>query len=199
MVIPEVLEAAHLFAARALQDGDVAVDATIGNGHDTRFLAEQVGPAGQVFGFDVQEAAVRRTRTRVHEAQNEASLELFHAGHERMLDHLPADVHGDVSAVMFNLGYLPGSDSSCITQPETTLDGLAAAVQALRSGGVVTVVLYTGHDGGAAEANAVWDWAAAQPQDRVHVLSYQFMNQENDPPQLLVLEKRQDGEAKRKQ
>lgn len=193
MVIPEVLEAAHLFAARALRDGDVAVDATVGNGHDTQFLVEQVGPTGEVFGFDVQQEALRRTRQRVDDTPDTAPIDLFHAGHERMLNHLPAEVHGSVSVVMFNLGYLPGSESSCITRPETTLKGVRAAMQGLRSGGVATIVLYTGHDGGAAEADAVREWAAAQPQEDVHVLSYQFLNQNNDPPQLVVLEKRPAG------
>ena len=193
MGIPEVLEAAHSFAARALRNGDVAVDATVGNGHDTQFLAEQVGPGGTVFGFDVQQEAVRRTRKRLEEAPDTASIDVFHAGHEQMLDHLPAEVHGTVSAVMFNLGYLPGSDSSCITRPDTTLDGIRAAVQGLRAGGLITIVLYTGHDGGAAEANAVWEWASAQPQEEIHVLSYRFVNQQNDPPQLVVIEKRPDG------
>jgi predicted methyltransferase len=40
--------------ARSLQAGDVAVDATAGNGHDTLFLAEAVGPTGRVHAVDVQ-------------------------------------------------------------------------------------------------------------------------------------------------
>ncbi len=190
MVIPEILDAAHMFAARALRTGDVAVDATVGNGHDTQFLTEQVGPTGQVFGFDVQEDALRRARTRLEEGEAAAPTALFCAGHEQLLDHLPDEVHGSVSAVMFNLGYLPGSDSSCITRPNTTIEGLSSALEGLRDGGVITVVLYTGHEGGAAEANAVREWATAQPQEEVHVLSYRFLNQQNDPPQLMVLEKR---------
>ncbi len=33
---------------RAVQSGNTVVDATMGNGHDTLFLAEQVGPEGHV-------------------------------------------------------------------------------------------------------------------------------------------------------
>lgn len=190
MVLPDVLEAAHLFVARAVQDGDAGVDATVGNGHDTRFLAEEVGPGGRVFGFDIQETALDRTRERLRDTEGAAPVELFRTGHEQMCDCLPEEVCGRVSAVMFNLGYLPGSDSSCITRPDTTRAALRAAVEVVRPGGVITVVVYTGHAGGDEEAEAVRRWAEAQPQDRLHVLSYDFMNQKNNPPHLLAIEKR---------
>lgn len=41
-------------AMQALRPGDTAVDATMGNGHDTLFLAQAVGPTGHVIGFDIQ-------------------------------------------------------------------------------------------------------------------------------------------------
>ena len=40
-----------------IRPGDLVIDATAGNGHDTLFLAECVGPAGKVLAFDVQAAA----------------------------------------------------------------------------------------------------------------------------------------------
>ena len=43
--------------AAVLLPGDAAVDATMGNGGDLLFLAEQVGADGRVFGFDVQSEA----------------------------------------------------------------------------------------------------------------------------------------------
>jgi 16S rRNA C1402 N4-methylase RsmH len=190
MVLPDVLDAAHSFVARAVHEGEVGVDATVGNGHDTRFLARQVGPAGRVFGFDIQETALDRTRERLRKTDGAAPVELFHAGHEQMRDRLPEGVCGGVSAVMFNLGYLPGSESACITQPDTTRAALQAAAEVLRPGGVITVVVYTGHAGGEEEAEAVRQWAEAQPQDRLHVLSYAFVNQKNNPPHLLAIEKR---------
>ena len=39
--------------------GDYAVDATLGNGHDTCFLAEIVGDSGKVFGFDIQKKRLK--------------------------------------------------------------------------------------------------------------------------------------------
>lgn len=190
MPIESVLNFAHTLATGTLRDGGGAVDATIGNGHDTVALARAVGAEGTVHGFDVQAAALEATRERLAAASLAGRTDLHCVGHEQMAQHLPDPLHGTVGAVMFNLGYLPGSDSERTTQPDTTVAALEAALQLLRPGGIVTVVLYTGHAGGAEEAQAVETWATDRDQDRVQALSYRFVNQQNDPPRLLALEKR---------
>jgi len=184
-----VLERAHTLATDAVPAGGVAVDATIGNGHDTAVLARAVGADGQVFGFDVQAAALSETRARLAEGGLAGRVELRHAGHETMERHIPDSQHGAVDAVMFNLGYLPGGDHAHTTSPPTTLPALDAAARLLRVGGVLTVVAYTGHEGGDEEAAAVDAWAADLPQSRFEALSYRFVNQKNDPPRLLAVEK----------
>ena len=47
--------------SRAIQPGDRVIDATMGNGHDTLYLCEAVGPEGHVYAFDVQPQANRPT------------------------------------------------------------------------------------------------------------------------------------------
>jgi ubiquinone/menaquinone biosynthesis C-methylase UbiE len=195
MPIDSVLDFAHTLATDALEEGDAAVDATVGNGHDTVVLARRVGTAGTVHGFDVQAEAIRSTRSRLQDAGEAGQVTLHRAGHETMEQHVPPDLVGQVGAVTFNLGYLPGSDSPVTTGPSTTIPALEAAVRVLRPGGVVTIVLYTGHEGGAREARAVDDWAADLPQEAVHALSYRFVNQRHDPPRLLALEKRSTDSA----
>jgi hypothetical protein len=78
-----------------------------------------------------------------------------------MAEHLPQDWRGKVGAVFFNLGYLPGGDRGKVTRGETTLRALDAAVTWLRAGGLLSVVVYPGHPGGAEEAWAVRRWLAA--------------------------------------
>jgi SAM-dependent methyltransferase len=190
MSLHSVLEFAHTVVSTTLQSGDVAVDATVGNGHDTLALVQEVGLDGQVYGFDVQQEAIEETQRHLDKHKCGEQVELLHAGHEDMEQHLPADVQGEAGAVMFNLGYLPGSSSELTTTPSTTLPALRSTLRLLRPGGVVTVVLYTGHEGGAEEAQAVDAWAADLPQDRYRALSYRFVNQKNDPPRLVVVEKR---------
>ena len=184
-----ILDRAHTLATEAIRDGGVAVDATVGNGHDTAVLARAVGEEGTVFGFDVQPEALRATRSRLASDGLADRVALVEAGHETMAQHVPEAVHGRVEAVTFNLGYLPGSDSPLTTSPSTTLPALDAAVRLLRPGGVATVVVYTGHEGGDEEAAAVDAWAADLPQARFEALSYRFVNRRNDPPRLVAVEK----------
>lgn len=192
MPLSSVLDAAHEWAAECLRPGGIAIDATVGNGHDTLFLIRQVGESGRVVGFDVQAAALEATRARVEREASTAAgaLRLVHTGHESMTTEISPSHHGSVDAVMFNLGYLPGGEHSLTTQPETTRQALAASIDVLRPGGRVTVVVYPGHEGGGEEARAVDAWAAALPQKTYRSLSYAFVNQSNDPPRLMVVEKR---------
>lgn len=85
-----------------LRHGDVAVDATMGNGKDTQFLCELAGEEGHVYAFDVQKEAVERTAARLKEAGYENRATLLLAGHETMKEH----VKSAPRVVMFNLGWL---------------------------------------------------------------------------------------------
>ncbi|MCA1804623.1 MAG: methyltransferase domain-containing protein, partial [Xanthomonadaceae bacterium] len=138
--------------------GMPAIDATVGNGHDTLFLARQVGATGQVYGFDLQASALAAASARLLAAGVADRVSLLHAGHETMAAHLPAALQGRIQAIMFNLGYLPGSDRQCITRPASTLQALRQALGWLAPGGLLTVLAYRGHAGGAEEADAVAHW-----------------------------------------
>ena len=54
-------EKAHIFLKEILRCGDHAIDATAGNGHDTKFLAEQVGSIGHVYAFDLQKESIKES------------------------------------------------------------------------------------------------------------------------------------------
>ncbi|MGB1130631.1 MAG: class I SAM-dependent methyltransferase [Haloferula sp.] len=151
--------AAHRVVKEAVKPGEMVVDATAGNGHDTLFLAEWVGPTGKVVAFDIQQAAIESTRRRLDKAGVVDRVDLHGESHTHMAQRVE---RGGVAAVMFNLGYLPGADHALITQTEETLLALETAVALLRSGGVVTVVCYPGHEGGDREAAAVVEWADAR-------------------------------------
>jgi hypothetical protein len=103
---------------------------------------------------------------------------------------VPQDRHSKVAAVTFNLGYLPGADTAIITEQESTIPALEAALRLLRKGGIVTIVLYSGHDGGSEEAAAVERWAEKLPLAAFQVLRYQFANRSASAPYLLAVEKR---------
>ena len=131
------LQMAHAFLAEVVSKEDTVVDATMGNGHDTLFLAQL---ARQVYAFDIQEQAVEKTRQRLAEAGLD-NVQLILVGHETLdqyTDHF--------KAAIFNLGYLPSADKSVITRPDTTLEALEKVCRGLEKGGRAAIMIYYGHE-----------------------------------------------------
>lgn len=167
--------------AKVLQPGGRAIDATMGNGHDTLFLSRRLAPKGRVFAFDIQPPALTTTAARLRNAGLDRFTELRLCGHEKMIARLPADWPGTVSAIMFNLGYLPGGDKAVITRASTTLAALDQALQLLRPGGLLSLLLYRGHPGAQGETQAVLDWLDRLPD------SFQLTRVETPGPWLLLI------------
>ncbi|SDE21714.1 Putative rRNA methylase [Paenibacillus sp. UNCCL117] len=185
-----ILGFAHQLIEARLKPGEAAIDATAGNGVDTVFLARQVGAEGCVYAFDIQESALASTAARCAREVPDRQVELLHRSHAEMAAAIPEHWHGRIAAVTFNLGYLPGHDHSTITLPDSTLQALDSAAKLLRRGGVITIVVYSGHPGGETEAAAVDRWAAGLPQDGYQAMTYRFVNQRNHPPYVIAVEKR---------
>ncbi|NOZ51541.1 MAG: FAD-dependent oxidoreductase [Gammaproteobacteria bacterium] len=150
-----LVQRAHQLVECVASPGDAVIDATIGNGHDTLFLARCVGEGGVVYGFDLQQAALEHTQQRLKNAKQDQQVVLCKLGHENLDVVIPRYLHGKISAVMFNLGYLPGNNKTIITRTATTLRALEQAARLLKVNGVIVVVAYSGHPGGAEELQAV--------------------------------------------
>lgn len=190
MRLDGILPFARTLLAKAVSEGSSAVDATAGNGHDTLFLAGLAGETGRVFAFDVQEQAIAKTAVRLKEAGADSQVSLFHAGHEKAALLIPAEYHGELSGAVFNLGYLPKSDKTIITKPDTTIAAIQQLFGMLKPGGLIVLVIYHGHEGGADERDAVVNYAASLDQEAAHVMRYEFINQANRPPFIIAIEKR---------
>ena len=172
--------------------GDIVVDATAGNGHDSHFLAERVGSTGTVYSFDIQLAALQRTEKRLSDA-GLRNVVLLNHDHADLTVHLPVEASAQVSAVMFNLGYLPGGDKQVVTKTDSTIRGIANAVRLLRFGGILTILAYTGHDGGMNEATAVSEFLQRLPESEFTV--YRIEGQlGRGPSPVLILVKRRPSE-----
>ncbi len=179
---------AHELVSQHLRQGDTAVDATVGNGHDTLFLCGCVGPEGSVIGFDLQEEALASARLRLEDCPQ---AELHQTGHERLAEV----VSKPIRAVMFNLGYLPGSDKTVVTLPGTTRAALTQALELLAPGGIVTLVIYRGHPGGqeeAASVEAFCEALATTSADRYQILRYEPSQRGKHPPPYLIAIERTD-------
>jgi predicted methyltransferase len=151
-------ELAHERWRAVLRPGDTAVDATVGNGHDTLALARLVGPTGRVVGFDIQPDALFAARQRLDDADF-LDARLFFDDHRKIAEFVP----GPVRVVCFNLGYLPGGDKTITTRKDSTIDALNRASKMLLPGGLLTVVGYRGHPGGAEETDAVRGYLKTLP------------------------------------
>ena len=174
------LEMAHDFLAQVITQEDIVVDATMGNGHDTLFLAKL---AKQVYAFDIQEQALEKTSQRLQEA-GLTNAELILQGHETVDQFV-----GEVKAAIFNLGYLPSADKSIITQPQTTIEALEKLCHLLVKGGRIAIMIYYGHEGGDIEKDAVMDFVSHLPQQEYTSTIYRTLNQINNPPFLVMIEK----------
>lgn len=177
----------------ALKPGYRAVDATLGNGHDMLWLCQQVGPTGQVYGFDVQPEALENSRARLRSAGIGDEALLILDGHEHMANYIPA---GSVDAVMFNLGWLPGSAHDRTTRVETTLQAVQAALGLMRENAVMTVCIYPGHAEGARERAALLNWAQGLERRTWDVMLQCYVNQGAAAPLMLAVKKNPGRGAK---
>lgn len=179
-MLQRILPAAKSFIEEIVNPGDVTVDATCGNGHDTLFLSDLV-PDGHVYSFDIQSEALNNARTTI----NNDNVSFINDGHENISRY----VKDPVKAGIFNLGYLPGGDKSITTMYETTIAAINNLFTLLTIGGRIVIVVYHGHDSGKIERDALLQSLASWPQDAAQVLQYQYINQKNNAPFLLIIEK----------
>ncbi|MDF2725507.1 MAG: putative rRNA methylase [Paenibacillus sp.] len=184
-----VLSFAHRCVGERLRPGDIAIDATAGTGADTAFLCSAVGRTGKIYAFDIQQEALDRTAERINRLPEAPQLHLLLTSHAELLQFVPEREHGRVGAVMFNLGYLPGGDPHIMTKPDTTITALDAALLLLKPGGIVSITLYPGHEGGRQEADRVERWAESLASEQYQTVMYRFMNR-NNPPYIIAVEKR---------
>jgi len=168
---------------KVIDETDIAVDATLGNGNDTLFLSNLLH-RGKVYAFDIQAIAIERFKKTIDE-RNIKNVILINDGHENILNY----VKEAPKAIMFNLGYLPGGDEKIITRPDTTLKALSDSLKILRPGGVITLVVYTGHLGGAEEGILIDEFIKKLDPKIYSVMQIKFANRDEKAPYLIVIEK----------
>ncbi|EMB73325.1 TPA: class I SAM-dependent methyltransferase [Streptococcus mutans] len=180
-MIKRPIQLSHNFLAEVLESNSIAVDATMGNGNDTAFLA---GLASKVYAFDVQEQALQKTKERLEQLSFD-NAQLILDGHQNIDKY----VSEPIRAAIFNLGYLPSADKSIITKPDTTLEAIQKILDRLEVGGRISIMIYYGHEGGQMEKNAVLNFVKELDQQHFTVMLYQPLNQINTPPFLVMIEK----------
>lgn len=186
-------EVAHSIWRHIVQKGDILVDATCGNGHDTLAMVKMVADKschGRVYAMDIQKVALESTSSLLDVSLNsdkKGLVELSAICHSKMEEVVPKGV--PVRLVAFNLGYLPCSDKATITKSETTLQALEAAKRILTPGGLISLVVYVGHPGGREEYEAVQAFASGLPVENWLCCKLQMLNRSSAPILVLLLKR----------
>lgn len=171
---------AHGWLAASLPAPRFCIDATCGNGGDTEFLCRLVGSEGHVLAMDVQPQAIASTRARLQRAGiGEARYTLVCDDHARLMSYAAPE---SADAVLFNFGWLPGAKHDVFSTAASSLPALEAALTALRHGGILGAVLYSGEGIGAEEKRAVLAWLQGLPIRQYTVLECRFGNWADTAP-----------------
>lgn len=178
----------HTWIRALVSEGDQVVDATCGNGHDTVLLASCCGPTGRVWALDIQEDAVEQTRQRLESDGHVKGVEMHCRSHAEW--HQLPGAEGPLRCVVFNLGYLPGSDKQITTQAGSTVAAHAQFLPFLAPGGAIFTTVYVGHEGGPEEAAALLDWATHLDPGQWSVARHAWINQPETAPFILIIQRR---------
>lgn len=181
-----IIEYSHHLLKQTLKPGEIAVDATCGNGHDTLVLSRLVSEKGKVLAFDIQEQAIEATKKRLIKA-NKKNVSVIKDSHANIDQYI---VNNEtIGGAIFNLGYLPRSDKKIITKGETTIKALETLLKHLKVNGIIALVVYHGHEGGKKEKKQLLEFVTSLNQEKFKVLRYEYINQRNNPPFVLGIQK----------
>lgn len=184
-----IIPFAHELLEESVGRGEIVIDATCGNGNDTLFLSKLVGAEGTVYAFDIQKQAIKTTQKLLQDEKRK-NVKLIHDSHEHIDQYVPTNAVQHVGGAIFNLGYLPRSDKQIITKSDSTIAAIETLLRYIRIGARIVIVVYHGHDGGKEEKNAVLQFVRELDQTFYTVITYQFINQRNNPPFVVAIEKR---------
>ena len=176
--------------AEYVTEGDSVIDATAGNGYDTLALARLAGETGKVYAFDIQESALSVSKQLLEEEGLADRCEWIHGSHDHMREHIPDHIIEKISAVVFNLGYLPKGDKEKTTRTESTIPAIRQALEILKPNGLVSVTMYGGHTEGAIEKEALLRFSKSLPPKEYHVVYVSLINQNKMPPEQLFITKK---------
>ena len=163
-------ETFKMIAKDLLKPGDLVIDATMGDGNDTKFLA---GLGCKVLSFDIQEEALVKTKKLLGN-ENE-NVKLILDSHENIEKYLDGR---KIKLATFNTGYLPDGDHSITTKGDSTVKALDACINNLEKDGVISLIIYQGHDNGQ-EKKQIEKYL--NEKENIEIIKIEKMKNENAP------------------
>ncbi|RNM30373.1 tRNA (mnm(5)s(2)U34)-methyltransferase [Absicoccus porci] len=169
-----MVERSHDFLSKALHPQAICIDATLGNGKDTKYFLSQ--NVQKVYAFEIQEDVIAKTKKEIDDDR----VFIYHIGHEHM-----DRIHEVVDAIIFNFGYCPHGKKEITTLPETSLEAVQKGMDLLRKKGRMALVFYH-HSQAQQEQQAIESYLSCLTS--CDVCKVQMMN--HDAPYLIEIEKK---------
>ena len=167
------------FIRQQVKEGDLCIDATMGNGNDTLLLSRLCGKSGHVLAFDIQPLALQNTAALLKKENAPDNVSLILDSHSHMDGYVSPET---ISCIVFNFGYLPGGDHNLATRKETSIAALTCALSLLKKGGILSLCIYSGGDSGFQERDALLKWLKELDSRKYLVIKSDYYNRPNNPP-----------------
>lgn len=182
------LRVAKLYWKSHLRPGDIAIDATCGNGQDTLYLSELLlfDPSSEIVALDIQPEAIQNTRQLLQASlpsDQFQKVSLYKKSHEEIgtlsLRYSPR-------LIVYNLGYLPGGNKEKTTKTESTLQSVQRSLELLSDDGALSITCYPGHLEGAKEEAALLEFVKTLPFSSWRVCHHSWINKDKAPSFLWI-------------
>ena len=159
---------AHDIIEKYCKNKELALDATLGNGHDTDFLREHFN---KVVAMDIQQKLIDDYKKK----KGDEGVSLYCLSH----DAVDTIIHEKIDCAIYNLGYCPGGD----------IGSLRKVLELLNPGGIITIGIYVGHNEGKNEETFIMKYLENLPKKQYGVMVHQYINRSLLSPKLIVIEK----------
>lgn len=182
------LSFAHECWSQQVAPGDLVIDATCGNGHDTLFLAKiaLTKDSGTLFSLDIQPEAIESAKGLLNDGLDASLMERVRfvlGSHETFPQEI---VPGTIQLIVYNLGYLPGGDKAKTTMTDSTLKSIRHAQLLVKKGGMISITCYPGHEEGKKEEEAIIDMCSQLNPRQWTCCHHRWINRKSAPSLLII-------------
>lgn len=175
--VSDVSVLAHNIINQYVENKNVAVDATLGNGYDCDFLSSYFK---KVYAFEIQKEACEKY------IDKNNNVKIINESHHKIDEF----VNEEINCICYNLGYLPGGNKEVTTIAETSLKSIQISLDLLAQNGLMAIAIYRGHDEGKEEENCILKYLRTLPKNKYGVMLHECINRSNIAPLLVIVEKK---------
>lgn len=186
LLLKSHLDVARSYFCNLLEENDIIIDATCGNGQDTLFLAKAC-PTATIYAIDILPNAIDLTKAHLNKNLPQEQLKKIHLINCCHSNFPEAISPSSVKLIVYNLGYLPGfGNKKLTTMVKTTVESLKKALPLIKKGGSISISLYPGHVEGENEFNALIEITKDLNPKEWNVCLHQWINRFKAPSLLFI-------------